>query len=110
MQACQGRKRDSGTALENVPIVIAGKQNPENLPTTPDFFVARSSYQGLVSYRDEGSGSFFIQILAEKLKKGMDLHSALTLVMDHIARKLSFDEGFKQMPTIVSTLSDTFKF
>lgn len=112
VQACQGNRRDSGVYLlpMNNPVVISARQKIENVPSLPDFFVARSSYNGMVSYRDPESGSLFIQQVVEVLKKGMNLNSAMTLVMDHIARNISDEYGNKQMPTLYTTLTKNFNF
>ncbi|XP_036425747.1 caspase-8-like [Colossoma macropomum] len=88
------------------------------IPDDADFFVARSTVKGFVSFRDILSGSWFIQSLCKQLEtycpKGEDIQSILLCVNEEVSKNVSFgpqeEVDGKQMPVQKVTLRKKLVF
>lgn len=130
-QACQGLTHQSGLhkigTTRNVDpnIQTDVTQEPPRseahkmIPDESDFLLGYATVPGYVSYRSRSQGSFYINILAEKLKKyalgprGHDLVSILISVNQAVSElHYSNEDGhvFKQVPAPQFTLRRKVQF
>ncbi|XP_050425971.1 caspase-like [Adelges cooleyi] len=116
IQACQGKLLDDGVSV-TTQVDGANCMTPEYL--SPDFLIAYSSIYGYLSWRNEKTGSWFINELCNALKKfrfEKDIYGILTYVMCQVATKYEtnkMDEELykkKQSSCIISTLTRLIKF
>lgn len=140
-QACQGLSHQSGlqtigttrnvdpnTQMDATQEPPRSEVNPNNdrtssahkmIPDESDFLLGYATVPGYVSYRSRSQGSFYINILAEKLKKyalgprGHDLVSILVSVNQAVSElHYSNEDGhmFKQVPAPQFTLRRSVQF
>lgn len=122
IQACRGKKYDSGVEVPKDEVDSAGLMPPNNpimIPSTADFLVMFSTYDDHFSFRNPAIGSWFIQSLCIEL----NIHGK-TLEIQHILCKVTRRVAFcytsstddkesnekKQCPKTVSTLTKELFF
>ncbi|XP_030223301.1 caspase-3 [Gadus morhua] len=114
IQACRGNCLDDGIQTDS-----SCDESSDRIPVEADFLYAHSTAPGYYSWRNKGTGSWFMQALCEMLKK----HSSqleLMQIMTRVNHKVALDfESFtldpgsnkkKQMPSITTTLTKDFYF
>lgn len=111
IQACRGTKVDAGVSVDETDGYIMSYV----VPTQADFLIAYSTQEGYYSWRNPGSGSWFIQALCEELRihgRTHDLMTLLTFVNRRVAidyrSNVPRDEKMdlkKQIPSITSMLT-----
>ncbi|CAL8239930.1 unnamed protein product, partial [Gadus morhua 'NCC'] len=112
--ACRGNCLDDGIQTDS-----SCDESSDRIPVEADFLYAHSTAPGYYSWRNKGTGSWFMQALCEMLKK----HSSqleLMQIMTRVNHKVALDfESFtldpgsnkkKQMPSITTTLTKDFYF
>ncbi|CAG2224734.1 CASP8 [Mytilus edulis] len=115
IQACQGREKQEGHAIET----DAGGSMPEQdlnvdrprelIPDEADFLLGYATVPGYVSYRSRSQGSWYINKLSQNLDKYAyqhDLLSILIKVNEEVGRATAnIDNGaYKQIPAPMFTL------
>lgn len=119
IQACQGDKVDSGVTMVNRTQTDGVSTMSYKIPIQADFLIACSTIPGYVSWRNETTGTSFIQNLCEQLNtngKLLDIMTLLTIVNRNVAidfESVSDDpsyDGLKQMPCITYMLTRILKF
>nr|XP_028562518.1 uncharacterized protein LOC114584652 [Podarcis muralis] len=122
IQACQGSKLHQPVYLEadnhetcspgadaqTSGFIPTQQQMTSSIPEEADFLLGMATVDGYYSYRDVQRGTWFIQVLCEKLRELVprreDILSILTAVNDDVS-KLSDKNGLKkQMPQPAYTL------
>ncbi|KAJ9578453.1 hypothetical protein L9F63_005323 [Diploptera punctata] len=116
IQACRGKKLDSGLILSN----SINECVAYTSPSSPDFLIVYSSVEGYGSFRNTNTGTWFIQSLCEKLETLTPDTDILTIMTRTIQRVAStcmtshFDKHgirFKtQVPHINCTLVKNIYF
>ncbi|XP_067010536.2 caspase-1 [Anabrus simplex] len=96
IQACRGGMLDKG-----VPVAMERDSHPNSyvLPTHSDVLIVQSAPEGHASWRNEHSGSCFIQALVQELKdlgRTRDLLSILTFVNQRVA--IDYQSSNKEVP------------
>lgn len=126
IQACQGRDKQEGHAIETDSAVVAdagnasttGNENRQDIatdrpreliPDEADFLLGYATVPGYVSYRSRSQGSWYINKLAQNLDKFAyqhDLLSILIKVNEEVGRATAnIDNGaYKQIPAPMFTL------
>lgn len=119
IQACQGDKLDSGVTMNNHLQTDGESLMSYKIPIHADFLIACSTVPGFVSWRNEITGSCFIQNLCDQLNqqgKLLDIMTLLTIVNRNVAidfESMSDDPALdrqKQMPCITYMLTRILKF
>ncbi|KAG8517409.1 Caspase-7 [Galemys pyrenaicus] len=119
IQACQGTEFDDGVQADSGSFSETDAQPHYKVPVEADFLFAYSTVPGYYSWRNPGTGSWFIQSLCTVLNehgKSLELMQLLTRVNYRVARHYQsctdspdFNEK-KQMPCIVSMLTKELYF
>ena len=123
IQACQGRDKQEGHAIETDSgvVVDAAENEPERqqdltvdrprelIPDEADFLLGYATVPGYVSYRSRSQGSWYINKLSQNLDKYAyqhDLLSILIKVNEEVGRATAnIDNGsYKQVPAPMFTL------
>ncbi|XP_070452713.1 caspase-7 isoform X2 [Equus przewalskii] len=120
IQACRGTELDDGIQADSGPINDDTDANPRyKVPVEADFLFAYSTVPGYYSWRNPGSGSWFVQALCSILNehgKSLEIIQILTRVNHRVARHFeshSDDPRFhqkKQIPCVVSMLTKELYF
>ncbi|XP_014723324.1 caspase-7 isoform X1 [Equus asinus] len=120
IQACRGTELDDGIQADSGPINDDTDANPRyKVPVEADFLFAYSTVPGYYSWRNPGSGSWFVQALCSILNehgKSLEIMQILTRVNHRVARHFeshSDDPHFhqkKQIPCVVSMLTKELYF
>ena len=106
IQACRGEDEDKGVFPYGDEVEKDGKDDSKSLPSNADFLLAYSTASGMVSYRSEECGSWYISILCEVLKDhahSFQLLDMLTFVNNMVSKAYT-SKGFKQCPAPVHSL------
>ncbi|XP_061132680.1 caspase-3-like [Syngnathus typhle] len=116
IQACRGKKTDSGTGLQADSVE---EQRSGKIPVEADFLYAYSTAPGYFAWRNQQNGSWFMQALCEMLQrfKGeLELMHIMTRVNYKVATHFESNSdhlgftGKKQIPCIVSMLTKDVYF
>uniref|UniRef100_A0AC11DD97 Caspase 7 n=1 Tax=Ovis aries TaxID=9940 RepID=A0AC11DD97_SHEEP len=119
IQACRGTELDDGIQADSGPINDTDANPRYKIPVEADFLFAYSTVPGYYSWRNPGSGSWFVQALCSILNehgKSLEILQILTRVNDRVARHFesqSDDPRFhekKQIPCVVSMLTKELYF
>ncbi|MBW01738.1 Caspase-7, partial [Eschrichtius robustus] len=119
IQACRGTELDDGIQADSGPISDTDANPRNKIPVEADFLFAYSTVPGYFSWRNQGSGSWFVQALCSILNehgKSLEILQILTRVNDRVARHFesqSDDPRFhekKQIPCVVSMLTKELYF
>ncbi|XP_052516697.1 caspase-7 isoform X1 [Budorcas taxicolor] len=119
IQACRGTDLDDGIQADSGPINDTDANPRYKIPVEADFLFAYSTVPGYYSWRNPGSGSWFVQALCSILNehgKSLEILQILTRVNDRVARHFesqSDDPRFhekKQIPCVVSMLTKELYF
>ncbi|XP_032465213.1 caspase-7 isoform X1 [Phocoena sinus] len=119
IQACRGTELDDGIQADSGPISDTDASPRYKIPVEADFLFAYSTVPGYYSWRNPGSGSWFVQALCSILNehgKSLEILQILTRVNDRVARHFesqSNDPCFhekKQIPCVVSMLTKELYF
>lgn len=124
IQACQGGMVDPGVDVEADSGSNGGGDlihQTYRIPIQADFLIAYSTVPGYVSWRQENTGSWFIQALCEELRNSWIDGSDLTVTLMNVNRRVAFNfqsntpskpklHKMKQIPHYVSMLTRFVKF
>nr|XP_058910822.1 caspase-7 isoform X3 [Kogia breviceps] len=119
IQACRGTELDDGIQADSGPINDTDANPRYKIPVEADFLFAYSTVPGYYSWRNPGSGSWFVQALCSILNehgKSLEILQILTRVNGRVARHFesrSNDPCFhekKQIPCVVSMLTKELYF
>ncbi|EPY82178.1 caspase-7 [Camelus ferus] len=119
IQACRGTELDDGIQADSGPINDTDANPRYKVPVEADFLFAYSTVPGYYSWRNPGSGSWFVQALCSILNehgKSLEILQILTRVNNRVARHFesqSDDPRFhekKQIPCVVSMLTKELYF
>ncbi|XP_016067669.1 PREDICTED: caspase-7 [Miniopterus natalensis] len=119
IQACRGTELDDGIQADSGPMNDTDASPQRKIPVEADFLFAYSTVPGYYSWRNSGSGSWFVQALCSTLNehwKSLDILQILTRVNYMVARHFesqSDDPRFhekKQIPCVVSMLTKELYF
>ncbi|XP_034885275.1 caspase-7 isoform X1 [Mirounga leonina] len=119
IQACRGTELDDGVQADSGPINDTDANPRYKIPVEADFLFAYSTVPGYYSWRNPGSGSWFVQALCSTLNehgKSLEILHILTRVNNRVARHFesqSDDPHFhekKQIPCVVSMLTKELYF
>ncbi|XP_059918104.1 caspase-3-like isoform X2 [Gadus macrocephalus] len=114
IQACRGTCLDDGIQTDS-----SSDKSSDRIPVEADFLYAHSTAPGYYSWRNEGTGSWFMQALCEMLNEHsskLELMQIMTRVNHKVARdfeSFTLDPGSnkkKQMPSTTTTLTKDFYF
>ncbi|XP_064463504.1 uncharacterized protein LOC135374478 isoform X3 [Ornithodoros turicata] len=115
IEACRGVKKDTGVQYDG-PVDTVLWSFTRTLPRFADVFVLYATCPGVVSYRNEREGTYFVQTLCEVLESNhhvMDFMTMMTIVNFYVAEqdiRVFSAEVEKQMPNISSTLRKSLLF
>ncbi|XP_060066363.1 caspase-9-like [Ylistrum balloti] len=136
LNSCRGEARDVGNHFDtfgnniaecsqetdvthhlprNVPDVRPTMQLtlPETNPSYKDLYIAYSTFQGFVSYRDNDTGSWFIEKLVEVFKEEASIHE-IDIMMREVNRRVASEYDTSslevQMPAPSNTLTRQWYF
>ncbi|XP_073934369.1 caspase-7 isoform X3 [Castor canadensis] len=119
IQACRGTELDDGIQADSGPINDMDANPRYKIPVEADFLFAYSTVPGYYSWRNPGSGSWFVQALCSVLDeygKKLEIMQILTRVNHRVARHFEsqsdnplFHEK-KQIPCVVSMLTKELYF
>ncbi|XP_004838949.1 caspase-7 [Heterocephalus glaber] len=119
IQACRGTELDDGIQADSGPIGDTDVNPHYKIPVEADFLFAYSTVPGYYSWRNPGTGSWFVQALCsilEKHGKELEIMQILTRVNYSVARHFEsqcddprFNEK-KQIPCVVSMLTKELYF
>ncbi|XP_036359067.1 caspase-3-like [Octopus sinensis] len=116
VQACRGRKEDSGAPMHDAGDVREKYQNvtSHKVPLGADMLLAYSTVPGFYSYRRSTTGSWFIQSLAHILEKHGD-RLELQQLMILVNRKVAYEyehscTKMKQVPCVANMLMKELYF
>ncbi|XP_053216940.1 caspase-10 [Podarcis raffonei] len=122
IQACQGSKPHQPVYLEadnhesgspgadaqTSGFIPTQQQMTSSIPEEADFLLGMATVDGYFSYRDVQRGTWFIQVLCEKLRdlvpRREDILSILTAVNDDVSKRSDKNGLKKQMPQPAYTL------
>ncbi|KAM5243576.1 caspase-7 isoform 1-T2 [Hipposideros larvatus] len=119
IQACRGADFDDGIQVDSGPINDPDANSQCKVPVEADFLFAYSTVPGYYSWRNPGSGSWFVQALSSTLNehgKSLEILQILTRVNSRVARDFesqSEDPHFhkkKQISCLVSMLTKELYF
>ncbi|XP_052823816.1 caspase-3-like [Octopus bimaculoides] len=116
IQACRGKKRDSGAIMHDCGDVRVEYQNVKShkVPFWADVLLAYSTVPGFYSYRRHTIGSWFIHSLVHILEKDgdrLELQQLMILVNRKVACEYEHTSTkMKQVPCIVSMLTKELYF
>ena len=112
IQACRGGEQDPGVEMDSPTEEVAKKDKKPTVkvPTHADTLVARATVPGYVSWRNRGTGSYFIQALCDVLRDEAenedpdDLVSLLVKAQGIVAEK-TISDSWKQIPSFTCQLT-----
>lgn len=116
VEANQGKRTDPGFRIQTKGHTQTDSDSCSSykIPIFADFLVAFSTVPEYCSWSDSEQGSWFIKSLCQELSasaKNLDLLMLLTFVAQRVAIGFeTYDEGHKQIPCTMSTLTRILRF
>ncbi|XP_070532537.1 caspase-3-like [Ptychodera flava] len=123
IQACRGKALGRGVSIDKCDDEPEEEQQAtvqddvmpslalQSIPVNADMLLANATTEGTRAWRNDEEGSWFIKHLCDTIKeRSNQLHllEIMALVNGLVAKRVSSEEGAKQMPEQITTLTKLF--